>query len=278
MRTFYALLGLTLTWVACAKHDKKLPPANNTPAYLAKIVSPDEADSTVFLYTQDTVLRCFAQEYSWVGTPVVNGYFPVYVNARFGALNKGGDTLGTTATQYFNFLPDGAGRIQLAVHQGTNPYYDSLSYDASGHLAAIYEYYGPPNGVRYISWVGQLTWDAAGDVTQYQESDNPADLQAGKVTYVATLTYDGRVNPYRKTQGGLLLALVRDQDYFLYLSAQNLATAQIVEYDLASGSQASESDTDTYTYDGAGNPLTLAHAVTIQGSIVTTHQVFTYVH
>jgi YD repeat-containing protein len=267
------------TWVSCSKHDSgpgtSKTGSGDTTELLVKVSSPEMADSTLFLYTQDSVLRGFAHEYNYIGTPKIDGYFPVYANGHFAALNKGTDTLGASATMLFNFLLDGSSRVQLSADVATDAYYDSLGYNAAGQLAYVYEYSGTPAGVRYISSVSELTWDANGNVTQFNTADNLTDLQAANYTFTATMTYDGHVNPYRKTQAALLMALVEDADYYAFLSAQNVATAQIAQYD--AGSTAAESDANTYTYDAAGNPLSVTHAVTIKGSTVTTHQYFTYI-
>ncbi|TDX01804.1 hypothetical protein [Dinghuibacter silviterrae] len=277
-RTLVCVLGAFL-WVACSKHDSgsgnKGTSTTHKDTLLVKVSSPDMADSTLFLYTHDTVLRGFAQEYNDVGTAKIDGYFPVYTGGHPVALDKGTDTLGTTTSLLFNFMLDTSGRIQVAAYvAGSNPYYDSLVYNSAGQVTFVYEYSGPPAGARYLSSVSQLVWDASGDVTQFFTSDNLTDLQAGSYTYSAALTYDGKVNPYRKTQAALLLALVQDADYYAFLSAQNVATAQLTQYDL--GVQATETDVNTYTYDASGNPLSVAQAVTDQGVTVTTHQVFTY--
>ena len=279
----YVLLCIALFvfWSSCKKHDATPNPnpggGNNTGGseFLVKVSSAEMADSTLFLYN-DTTLRGFAQEFNYVGTPMIEGYFPVYVNGHVSALNLGSDTVGASAAMLFNFLLYTNFQIEIASNQtGNNTYYDSLGYDGSGRLAYVYEFAGDPGGSHALSSVSQLTWDANNNVTQFLTADNVSDLSAN-YTYSATLTYTTQVNPYPKTQAALLLALSQDEDYYLYLSAHNVASAQIVEQDPGGGTTASESDTYTYTFDAAGNPATVSRAATVKGVTVTTTQVFTY--
>lgn len=277
----YVLLciAIFIFWSSCKKHDST-PSAptgggTTTDEFLVKVSSAEMADSTLFFYN-DTTLRGFAQEFNYVGTPMIEGYFPVYVNGHVSALNLGSDTIGASAAMLFNFLLYPNYQIQIASNQtGNNTYYDSLGYDGSGRLAYIYEYAGSPSGSHALSSVSQLTWDANNDVTQFLTADNLSDLPAN-YTYSVTLTYTTQVNPYPKTQAALLLALTQDDDYYGYLSAHNVATAQIIQQDPGGGNTASESDVYTYTFDTAGNPATLSKAATVKGVTVTTTQVFTY--
>jgi hypothetical protein len=279
----YVLLCLALVvyWSSCKKHDstpKTNPGGGNTTGtseFLVKVSSPEMADSTLFLYT-DTTLRGFAQAFNYVGTPMIEGYFPVYVNGHVSALNLGSDTIGSSAAMLFNFLLYPNYQIEIASDQaGNNAYYDSLAYDGSGRLAYIYEYSGSPSGSRALSSVSQLTWDANNDVTQFLTADSLSALP-GNFTFSATMTYDTQTNPYPKTQAAMLLALTQDEDYYLYLSAHNVLTAQLIEQEPGAGNSATEADTYTYTYDTAGNPVTSSKAATVKGVTVTTTQAFTY--
>lgn len=279
MKSYGFLLALALgCWTSCKKHDavsKTTTPPKEQKEYLAKIVFTTQQDSVLYLYT-DTVLRGFAAEYQFNGTPVISAYYPQYTSGLLNALNLGLDTSGTNTAPVYNFVNDANSRVIMVVYNGgAQAYYDSLVYNNNGQISIVYHNQGAPQGFHSLTSVSTLTWDAFGDVTQLLTGDSLNNI-AATYSYKGTYNYDNNPNPLVQIKANFITSAVQE-NYFQYLSAHNITGALIIHQDITSLQQVTETATYTYTYDTAGNPTAMTYSDTESGLTSTSNQVFTYV-
>lgn len=265
-------------WTSCKKHDsvsRTVLPPKDQKEYLAKIVSTTQQDSVVYLYT-DTVLRGFAAEYQFNGTPVISAYFPAYSDGLLTALGLGLDTSGNNVAPAYIFSSDANNRVVLVVNNGGNlAYYDSLGYNNAGQISVVYHNQGTPQGSHSLTSVSTLSWDAYGDVTQLLTGDSLNNI-ASSYSYKGTYNYDNNPNPLVQIKANFLTSVVQE-NYFQYLSAHNITGALIIHQDINSLQQVTETATYVYSYDTAGNPTSMTYSDTENGVTSTSNQLFTYV-
>jgi len=281
MKTFYAvaLLGLLLA-VSCKKNDTHTTAGNpggstvvDSTEYLLKTVESTHADSMVFLYDTGKVFRGMAWEYDYNGVPTIESYFLENTGGILQSINQGTDTTGAGASILYGFEYAGNGQLNVSnYYQYGSPYsYDSLAYDASGHISVVYSYSGNQTSTHVLNSVSVLTWDTSGDMVQLLTGDSLAGL-ATNYALKAVCTYDTKINPYLTINAAFLLTVESGYDWFL-LSKHNVTSIAVTSVDPGSLTTSTLTDTYVYTYDTYGNPAT-AVITTNPGGTVTENFVY----
>jgi hypothetical protein len=279
--SYYLLITGTLFLASCHKNDTPAKSnsggsdtTNTQKEYLVKINEPSLSDSIIFLYANDTVLRCIANEYQYNSAPTIEAFYPVLSSGHWQGINASADTTGNNTSPLYTFILDGSGRVleseAFNYFTGTFASYDSLVY-SNGYISTVYNFAGQP-GIGILNTVSSLTWDANGDVTQILVGDSLTGLSTN-YSYNYTFTYDTKVNPYILINAAFPMAIL-NADSWQYMSTHNVLTIQTIEQQ--SPTQITSATTNTYTYDTAGNPLTLSSVYAENGSSDTTLQVFHY--
>ncbi|GEM_PF-6786264 len=275
----YVLLATGIFWAACKKNDNPSKQLTNPPPqheYLTKIDFTTIQDSALFLYQQDTVLRAFVEEYSNNGAPVIEALYPVISGGLMTAITVGTDTSEANVAVLFSFTFNGNNQVLTSVyHDPVSPYYDSLLYNSSGQLTYVYHFAGVPGSGAGYTAVDSLTWDANGDVVGLITGDSLHNI-ASTFSYSAVFTYDNEVNPVLRT-GGSWVVSFDSENYYQYISTHNITGATINHLDVNDLTSIMEYQTYTYTYDTAGNPLTLVYTDSENGVTATENEAFYYV-
>ncbi|SHN11349.1 hypothetical protein [Chitinophaga sp. CF418] len=140
--------------------------------------------------------------------------------------------------------------------------YDSLDYDANGHLTAIYHKtitYGAdyPFGIYKKDL---LVWDSSGNITRLHTLEIK-NRQESKDTVTTSYTYDDKANFMSKPSAIFLLNYERG---ITYLSANNMLT-QVTVYPTG---DSTTTTTNVYTYDNENDPVTAkAHKKKIRAGV-----------
>lgn len=244
-KLLFSAAALAVLFAACKDDDTN--PTPQAAKLLLNIVS--EYDSISLTYNASNKLARFE-------SAALNGessaYYSeaVYENGKITKL-LAGDESPTALTLEQSYEYNAAGRlvkIKFYDNSGKVDQYDSIAYDNSGRLAALYVTDEAEEGSNQLSYYQKyaLVWDAKGNITK-QHVVRMVDGKETSDTVTTAYTYDDKVNFVAKQPE---LYLLEPESPAFALSANNILTEK-TEY-----GNYIETDSNEYTYDEDNYPVT----------------------
>jgi hypothetical protein len=271
-RLFLSAAVLGMLFTAC-KDDETNNPEPETPVKLLAM-DVSEVDSVLLDYDATKKLALY-ELHELEGDEVIFAK-PVYENNRVTSF-LAGVTRTDITHKALTFAYNSAGKLlKVSFHSmeddGINQY-DSLAYDASGHLAAIYsaEVSGAGTDLGFYE-KNSFEWDVKGNVSKKHRVRIEGGEETGE-TYTTAYTYDDKVN-YAVKQPELYV--LHGDEVAEIFSANNVLTA------VSNFEDNSQTITNTYTYDAENYPVTKIavrrdlHGDTEIGTSTETHRL-TYI-
>ncbi|SHN08615.1 hypothetical protein [Chitinophaga sp. CF418] len=249
-KLLFSAAALTVLFVACKDNNDTIIPQNQikaTKLFLNSVSEYDSSSATYNTSNQVATFQSFAQQESYV-------YYsePVYVNGKLAKLLVSEESP-TTLEDKQDYEYNAAGDLSKVMFYGADhliDVYDSIVYDNNGRYAAMYSFgvsQEPGTEGRPFEYYAKTLydWDSKGNLIK----ETYVGIIDGQETDTITTvyTYDDKVN-FMAMQPELYL--IHPREVAAGLSVNNILT-QRTDY-----SNYAEAETNVYTYDGDGYPVT----------------------
>jgi hypothetical protein len=245
-KLLFSAAALTVLFVAC-KDDETNPTPQTTKLFLNMVRGTDSISAT---YNASNRIA----KYDFIdGREGGHSYYneAVYENNRLAKVNYS-DESPTTLYLAQSYDYNAAGRVErikFYEEDGTPGGYDSLAYDNTGLLAALYTGNASTGGTTglYFNEKYAYVWDSKGNITKQHVIPITNGVET-KDTVTTTYTYDDKINFVAKQ---VEIYLMEFGDPAFGLSANNILTEKTVWND------GTEEYIREYTYDEDNYPVTI---------------------
>jgi len=237
-KLFFSAAALVVLFAACSKDDDNTP--DTSKKYLTHVLS--SGDSVELTYDAANNIKKVGY-YSEDDTEISE---LTYENGKLTSKSSSVNGAAMKLLQTFDYNSAGKLlRVNFYVSGTTKSRYDSLVYDANGHLTALYELSADSKIWNKYAYI----WDSKGNITR-EVLVNVTDGVESKDSTITDYTYDNKVN-YASRQPEFFL--LEADNPTLGLSANNFIKS-VETSNKRPGYIMTV--TEEYTYDEDGYPVT----------------------
>lgn len=245
-KLLFSAAALAVLFAAC-KDDDTNPTPQTTKLFLNLVRGTDSISVTY--NANNKIVRLDLADNRVGGHPYFNE--AVYENNRLVKLNYSDESpTALHLAQSYDYNAAGhVEKIKFYEEDGTLGGYDSLTYDNTGRLAALYTGNGSVGGTTGLNFHEKYAflWDSKGNITK-QYVIPITDGVETKDTVTTVYTYDDKVNYVAKQPE---IFLMEPESPAFALSANNIVTEKTVWSETTT-----EEYTNEYTYDEDNYPVT----------------------
>lgn len=245
-KLLFSAVALAVLFTAC-KDDDTNPTPQSTKLFLNLVRGTDSIGVTY--NTNNRIVKYDLIDSREGGHSYYNE--GVYENNRLVKLNSSEESpTALQLDQTYDYNTAGhVSKIKFYDEDGKVYSYDSLTYDNTGHLAALYTAEAADGGTTDLEVYEKYAfiWDSKGNITK-QHVIKIVDGEETKDTVTTTYTYDDKVN-YASKQAEIFL--MEPESPAFGLSVNNILTEKTIWSETTT-----EEFTNEYTYDEDNYPVT----------------------